>query len=68
MSETATKRTKRRPRGEARVALLDAALSEILARGYSATTVDDLCRAAGVTKGAFFHHFDSKEALAVAAA
>lgn len=37
-------------------------------QGLHATTVDDLCEAAGVTKGAFFHHFASKEALAVAAA
>lgn len=37
-------------------------------RGFAATSVDDLCRAAGVTKGAFFHHFASKEALGVALA
>lgn len=47
--------------------LLDAALGEFRTRGYTATTVDDLCRAAGVSKGAFFHHFASKEALALAA-
>jgi TetR/AcrR family transcriptional repressor of nem operon len=52
----------------ARQKLLDAALSLIRTRGYEATTVDDLCAAAGVTKGAFFHHFNSKESLAVAAA
>lgn len=37
-------------------------------RGYAATSVEEICQAAGATKGAFFHHFASKEALAVAAA
>ena len=32
--------------------------------GYVATTVDEICTAAGLTKGAFFHHFPSKESLA----
>src|SRR4051812_11520891 len=48
--------------------LLDASLSLIRERGFAATTLDDLCARAGVTKGAFFHHFDSKDALGVAAA
>jgi len=56
------------PKTTARQKLLDAALSSIRTKGYEATTVDDLCAGAGVTKGAFFHHFDSKEALGVAAA
>jgi TetR/AcrR family transcriptional repressor of nem operon len=47
--------------------LLDAALYTIRAKGYSATTVDDICRQAGVTKGSFFHHFKSKDDLALAA-
>ena len=53
---------------DARTRLLDTALTVIRAQGFSATSVDALCRAAGVTKGAFFHHFHSKEELAVAAA
>ena len=52
----------------AKTKILEAALSVIRAKGYAATTVDDLCAAAGVTKGAFFHHFKSKEELGVAAA
>lgn len=53
---------------DARTRLLDAAMQMIRAQGYSATTVDDICRAAGFTKGAFFHHFRSKEDLAIASA
>ena len=53
---------------DARTRLLDAALTEVRAKGYAATTLDDLCAAAGVTKGAFFHHFRSKEELGAAAA
>jgi TetR/AcrR family transcriptional regulator, transcriptional repressor for nem operon len=48
--------------------LIEAAMSIVRQKGYAATSVDDLCKAAGVTKGAFFHHFASKEALAVAGA
>ncbi len=47
--------------------LIDAAIALIRERGYAATSVDDLCGMAGVTKGAFFHHFKSKDTLAIAA-
>jgi TetR/AcrR family transcriptional regulator, transcriptional repressor for nem operon len=53
---------------ETKTKLLDAALKVVRAKGYSATRVEDICGEAGVTKGAFFHYFKSKEDLAVAAA
>ena len=58
--------TARKP--SARDKLLQAAVQVVRQKGYAATSVDDLCKAAGVTKGAFFHHFASKEELGVAAA
>jgi TetR/AcrR family transcriptional repressor of nem operon len=56
------------PKVRVRRKLLDAALSLIREKGYASTSVDELCTQAGVTKGAFFHYFKSKDALAVAAA
>ncbi len=53
---------------ETRSKLLDAARDVIRAKGYTAATVDDICAAAGITKGSFFHHFDTKERLGIAAA
>lgn len=47
--------------------LLGAALQVIRTKGYTATTVDDICAHAGVTKGSFFHHFRGKHDLALAA-
>ena len=53
---------------ESKIKLVDAAVSVVRAKGYAAARVDDICAAAGLTKGSFFHHFDSKEDLALAAA
>src|SRR5271157_5278476 len=48
--------------------LLDAAVHVIRSKGYSAARIEDICAEAELTKGAFFHHFASKEACAIAAA
>jgi TetR/AcrR family transcriptional repressor of nem operon len=53
---------------ESKARFLDAALGVIRAKGYCATRIEDVCEAAGLTKGSFFHHFESKEDLALAAA
>jgi AcrR family transcriptional regulator len=35
-------------------------------RGYNTASVDDICRDAEISKGAFYHHFESKQALFLA--
>jgi TetR/AcrR family transcriptional repressor of nem operon len=62
------KPTAQSPPGSARDKLLGAAVAVIREKGYAATSVDELCFKAGVTKGGFFHHFPSKDSLGVAAA
>ncbi len=43
--------------------MLEAAQRLVLERGFAAMTVDAVIEAAGLSKGAFFHHFPSKAAL-----
>ncbi|WP_433274864.1 TetR/AcrR family transcriptional regulator [Pseudonocardia xinjiangensis] len=64
-TETAGRRA-RRPSGGAG-SLLEVAVGEFITRGYDATSMEDLSRAAGITKSSFYHHFAGKEALLRAA-
>lgn len=50
---------------ETRSAILRAGRDLFAAEGYAASSVNKIADVAGVTKGALFHHFDSKEALFV---
>ncbi|WP_051516518.1 TetR/AcrR family transcriptional regulator [Herbaspirillum sp. RV1423] len=43
--------------------IFDAALTLLSERGFNACSVQDITTAAGVPKGSFYNHFDSKEAL-----
>lgn len=52
----------------ARDKIIAAAVDLIRRNGFAATSLDELCKQAGVTKGAYFHHFADKEDIGVAAA
>lgn len=51
---------------ETRHHLLEAALRRFAAQGYNAASVDDICNDAGLSKGAFYHHFPGKQAVFLA--
>jgi AcrR family transcriptional regulator len=48
---------------ETRNHILEAATHLFSKTGYDATGVAEICQAAGVSKGAFYHHFPSKQAV-----
>jgi AcrR family transcriptional regulator len=56
----------RRPPYDA-TTLLEVAVTVFNERGYDGTSMEDLARAAGITKSSFYHHVDGKEALLAAA-
>lgn len=56
-----------RPDKGTRQKLIDTAKDLIWTSSYGAVSVDDICRAAGVKKGSFYHYFPSKQDLAIAA-
>jgi AcrR family transcriptional regulator len=51
---------------ETRSKIMNAAIEEFCRSGYDAASVSDICRKAGISKGAFYHHFPSKQALFLA--
>jgi AcrR family transcriptional regulator len=51
----------------AREQILDHAAALFRAKGYAGASIDEIATACGITKGSLYHHFDGKEALALAA-
>jgi AcrR family transcriptional regulator len=51
---------------ETRGRILDAAVRKFAVAGYDAASVDDICNEAGVSKGAFYHHFPTKQSVFLA--
>lgn len=48
---------------ETRTRITEAAIKLFSNRGYNKASVDDICAEAGISKGAFYHHFESKQTL-----
>ena len=51
---------------ETRAKIMEAAIRLFSTRGYNKASVDDICEEAGISKGAFYHHFKSKQELFLA--
>lgn len=64
---TATRRTQAERRADTTARLLDATAEALIEMGYAGTTTTEVCRRAGVSRGAMLHHFPSKDELVAAA-
>ena len=51
---------------QTRTRILESSVKLFSTRGFNAASVDDICAEAGISKGAFYHHFESKQALFLA--
>ena len=51
---------------ETRSKIIESAIKLFSTRGFNAASVDDICKDAGISKGAFYHHFETKQALFLA--
>jgi AcrR family transcriptional regulator len=58
-AETSTRRTQADRTATTRAALADAATEVLIERGWAAVTAIEVCNRAGVTRGAFHHHYDN---------
>jgi len=48
---------------ETRTKIIETAMELFAQKGFEVTSVADICEGAGVSKGAFYHHFPSKQAI-----
>lgn len=60
---TSPARGRGRPARHSLDALLELVVAEFIARGYDATSMEDLARATGLTKSSLYHHVSGKEEL-----
>jgi len=51
---------------ETRAKILESAIKLFSNQGFNKASVDDICKEAGISKGAFYHHFKSKQELFLA--
>lgn len=63
MTDAAPSRTQSERRAATRAALIDAARPLFAERGYAHVGTEEIVHAAGVTRGALYHHFDGKDGL-----
>lgn len=63
MPKAAVRRSRPDMVAETRSKLVGAARAAFAEKGYAATSMDDLTAAAGLTRGALYHHFGGKEGL-----